>query len=35
VEQRAAAVLSLAEIRALFDEMAEEQADYLPGFLNG
>jgi hypothetical protein len=35
VDRRTAAILSLAEIRALFDEMAEEQAAYLPGFLNG
>lgn len=34
VDPLTAAVLSLDEIRALFDEMAGAQADYLPDFVN-
>jgi len=33
VDPLTAAVLSLAEIRQLFDEMAAVQADYLPEFV--
>jgi alpha-galactosidase len=35
VDPLTAAVLSLAEIRQLFDEMAAVQADYLPEFVRG
>ena len=34
VDPLTAAVCSLAEIRAMFDEMAQAQRDYLPEFLN-
>jgi alpha-galactosidase len=34
IDPLTAAVLSLAEIRQLFDEMATAQAPYLPGFIN-
>lgn len=34
IDPLTAAVCSLEEIRQMFDEMAEAQRDYLPGFLN-